>query len=182
MNKERISFNIPQDFEETWKAFQNMKPKGSLSEQIRNAIKQFMHNKGANMMYISNRDGKLINLAQARYILESRNPNRPYCYAVFGDLTSEQNLVLLRLLYIPIKGLITYNLDGNQFTKDIDTINDPDLINIISHNPHLGSSGKVEILEMPLGAIQGLIESKVGDRVLNCHEATAIGLDTIKNN
>ena len=166
----KVSFDIPSDFEQTWEDFLERKPLNTpLARHIREAVKGYMEKGEHAMLLIQDREGRIVNLAQARFILESNHPNIPGCFVVFGDLSVTQLSILYKMAGYPEKGKIA--------GKDVSGMNIKELESYLEEQElvDLFPNGKVFQLDMSAAALQGYIETKIGERILDTREATSVG-------
>lgn len=163
----KVSFDIPEDFTETWESFLASKGNKTLAEHIRRAIIQFVRMRRQNMLFIKDQDGRLINLARVRFVIDSRRENIPGCFLVLGDLTPEEYRVLRRYLGYPVKGKVA--------GQDISEM-DFQAFEALVEERNLFPIGKVvQVTDMSAAELQGFIEAKLGERVLDVREAASIG-------
>lgn len=165
----KVSLDIPSAFVKTWEKFMANKDDGvPLAEHIRRAIESYVEGRNEKVLFIEDQDGALVNLAAARYVIGSQHPEAPGCFVVMGELTPDQYKVLLRLAGRPVEGLV-----GG--VEDISKLNRREFYKLLDKDPSLSPMHSVIHLDLSAAALKGFIEEKLGERVLDTREASAIG-------
>lgn len=151
MPSTKVSFDVPEDFDPIWKAF--LQSKGEdipLAKHIRKAIENYLARKeNSDMLFLKGPDGVLINLSRVLYVVDNQRVDSGTCFLVFGALTPEERKSLRATV-----GLARMSEADRE-----------------KHFP----DGKVIRVDMPASHLKAYIETKTNERILDVHEAIAVG-------